>query len=235
MLGTDEAGSFRHYIEREFSMWVSGSKDPAGAIGSDRKKFLRCRARLARSSILTLFAVMGLISIARAECTNEELQHFPHAIAAPEQWASKRSLALPQATRNEILDLFCNAAQTAIALKQSVAAIDRVAPQVVSDYLDLELDDSVPMKSMTAILNTALGTAGLARPVARRLARITMTYEGDPEQIRLRGEILPPLASILLPPGRMEIQGSNHGRVVCAGAGDAVVGQTRGIKCGKVK
>lgn len=178
--------------------------------------------------VLVLAGVMAPGMQAQARCSESALSRFaPSAHQAVVRWATERKVAVPQLVRADVADTFCSAAVDA-ATYQRVPddAIGRVAEAVIARYLDLSLDTTQPMHSMESLLNTALGASGLARPVPRYLVRITLTYEGAPEQIRIGAEVMPPLSTLMWRAGPFMVTGLRDKHEVCRGESKQVMSES---------
>ena len=167
---------------------------------------------------------------AQARCLEPDLRRFsPSATEAVVRWARKQEVAVPQPVRADVADTFCGAAVEAAADRRVPdEAIGRVTDAVIARYLDLSLDATQPMTSMESLLNTALGASGLARPAPRELVRIALTYKGNPEQIRIGTEVLPPLPKLMWQVGPFKVTGWRGGKEVCRGESKQVTPEQAG-------
>jgi len=182
-------------------------------------------------------AALCFAPFACAACAAEELQRFPAAAQAANDWAGKQGLVLTQPVIDAVLGAFCEAAQLTQSRRGiSDEKLNQLAVQVVPDYLDLEVKPDEVMKSMSVVLNNALGASGLVMPQPRRLAQLTITY-GDgvtrPEQLRIRNQLVPAQTLMLVVAGRVDVEGIKSGSTVCRGGGDALAGVPLKISCKK--
>lgn len=154
------------------------------------------------------------------ECTTEAInRRFPHAVSAIHQWSVQYSVVVGSETTNLILDDFCQAANT-IQVKKAVGdgAIDKVAPEVIFEYLDGENDSSLAsVSSIGAILRTALGASGLAPQRLKRVAILEMTYNEDHpiDYLEIDGNQMAPLKRIMKLPGHYLVMGIQGTSIAC--------------------
>lgn len=177
------------------------------------------------------------------ECNTEALnQRFPSAQSAINQWSVQNNVGVGIETTTLVINDFCQAANT-IQMKKDVPdiAIDKVASQVIFEYLDGENDSSIEsVSSVGAILRSVLGASGLAPQRLKRMATLDVSYTADHKDIdylkfvaygEFTGSQMAPLKRIMKRPGRYVVKGIKGQSVVCSFEVELVVNHPEERKC----
>lgn len=176
-----------------------------------------------------------MVHVSALPCSAADIARFPSVAPAIDAWSTKHGFTLLKSTKELVADQFCEAAMKALnEHKASDVEINNASGEVLFDFLDRENNDESTMRSMTASLNSALGAAGLSRPVMRRLARIKIEYaKVRPTLMRIGNEVLPAQDFYLIVPGPsvIKIAGILNDTTVCNGMGQPVTGQLVSIRC----
>jgi hypothetical protein len=103
-------------------------------------------------------------------------------------WEAGHKIRLTQAVRQTILVEMCEAAAAA-APGMEPSKLAAASETAMRDYLDRELNLSLPPRTISASLRSALGASGFSRPALRKLGRLKIEGAGGPFEIRVEGLI----------------------------------------------
>lgn len=161
-------------------------------------------------------------------------QRFPSAVSAIDHWSVQNNVGVGTETTNLILDDFCQAANV-IQAKKDVrdTAINKVASEVMFEYLDSENDSSsTSVSNIGAILRTALGASGFAAQRLKRLAILKLNYkEKNIDYVEIDGSQISPYGRIMHTPGRYLGKGIQGTTVVCTFRVELIVNQEKEATC----
>lgn len=169
------------------------------------------------------------------ECTPEAWnKRFPRAVLAIHQWSEQYNVGVGAETANLVLDDFCQAANT-IQRRKDIGdvSIDKVAPEVIFEYLDGENDSSsTSVLGVGAILRAALGASGLAPQRLKRLAVLELRYaHNNIDHLEIDNSQMAFSKRIMHLPGRYIVKGMQGTSVVCTLQVELVVNKVTNVTC----
>ena len=178
---------------------------------------------------------MPVSAVWAQECTTEALsQRFPSAVSAVSRWSQQYNVAIAAEVQNLVLDDFCQAAN-AIQMKKDVdnAVIDKVAPDVVFEYLD-SLNDSSSSSGLGvgAILRSALGASGFSPQKLKPVAILELkSKQYKIDHIEINDSQMLAHKRVMHIPGRYMVRGIQGKSIVCSILIELIVNQVKKVDC----
>jgi hypothetical protein len=142
---------------------------------------------------------------------------YPHAAAAIAAWESARGVRVASDTKERILTQFCKSSENlAVSDALKPAEVDAKAQEAIKDYLDRQVDPSVPGRTMGATLRGLFGHHGFSQPVIKPDGLIEITYaHAGVDRLSIGAYTVDPAPKFLVPTGKVTVIGYTKNAEVC--------------------